>query len=602
MFNKRGLGSLGSVRDHSKKGTPIVGWIILGVFLLCVIWLAASGKLILNWNLYLAKSCTLEGQYSRALAILSKLESSNYHDPRITDATGLVYLYQGLFDQAQEKYAAATREGLRPSRLFNHLSFGSNFIAIGRYQEALVEFKHAVEIMPNHYKAHRGLAEAYHALCELEAAIPEYQQALALNPNDNESQKELDRARQDRDKGSVAYMFDRLDQPLARRQVSESTEPKSNYPFSQYTAHLVGYVSSRHGSAGLEKVLAQYFPGNKVTLTIDASLQRACSKILGWNKGAIVALDPKTGEIIVALSQPLFNPSRIDTEDWYNNSDNPNKPFKNRAFEELYMPGSIAKIITTAAVLEKKLDLSTVFPLHCKGSLIIDGTPFLDWKKHGRIKSLEEAFDNSCNVSYAKLGRLLGADALFEYTNKFGIQKVPPIELPVLAGKTAYTDTSLQVAEWANGVGKYWITPLHAAMLAAAIANDGVVMKPYLIKEIKSFHEDPIKTNHPAPWFTAISKETARKISQMMLEDTVKGIGKKASVIGISVAGKTGTTGSVSKGGLNGWFICFAPVEKPKIALAVYIENGGTGMDVAAPIAGKVLSAFFTENEHKGDE
>ena len=267
---------------------------------------------------------------------------------------------------------------------------------------------------------------------------------------------------------------------------------------------------------------------------------------------------------------------------------------KNRAFEGLYEPGSIIKIISSAAAVEKNINLSSVFPFYCKGFTTIDGKIFMDWKKHKLIHNLAEALDASCNVAFARLGFALGEDTLFEFNNRFGFNAVPKsIELPVTASVSPKLGLSrYELAETATGLGPtFRITPLNAAMMASAIADDGVMMSPYLTARLTNINGKVLMENKPAVYKETISRQTAQFITSLMLNDVERGIGAKARVPGLKIAGKTGTSGSRDPN-FHAWFICFAPADNPKIAMAIVAENGGTGKDVAAPIAHKVFEGL----------
>jgi peptidoglycan glycosyltransferase len=374
-------------------------------------------------------------------------------------------------------------------------------------------------------------------------------------------------------------------------------------------AHLIGYVdqneTNNRGSVGLEAVYQKSFPGNKLYLTVDSRVQMVISKALGWEKGAIVVLDPHTGEILGSVSQPTYTPEKVHDQ-WWSYTNNKNTPLKNRAFEGLYEPGSIIKIVTSAAAIEKNLNMADVFPLYCKGYTYIDNKIFYDNEKHKEIRSLEEAFDTSCNVAYGRLGIALGEDSLFEYDNRFGFNTVPKtINVPVAAGTSPKLGlTRYELAESATGLGEsFRLTPLNAALIVSAIADDGVIMSPYLVKRLTNIEGTVLEENKPTVYKNAISRSTAQFLTTMMVNDVERGIGVKARVKGLKIAGKTGTSGNRNPN-FHAWFICFFPAENPKIAMAILAENGGTGKDVAAPIAKKVIEGMmeftnFSDNKKK---
>jgi peptidoglycan glycosyltransferase len=310
-------------------------------------------------------------------------------------------------------------------------------------------------------------------------------------------------------------------------------------------------------------------------------------------------------------SQPTFSANNVDlNEYWWNKVvPNANKPLLNRAIEALYEPGSIAKVVTVSAFLENSGNPDRVFPVRCAGSTVLNGTPFWCWKKHGKVTSLEQTIGSSCNIAMKALGDAAGGPKLSEYSAKFGFNT--PLDLGIkdkVRGKTiswpvaqsvspATPRNAFETAYFSCGLSEakrgrqYMITPLHAAMLAATIANKGIMMKPYLIKDIKNINGKPIYTAVPKELKKSIDPETALKLTGLMVDTVDNGIGKKARIKGVSIAGKTGTSGK--SGELNAWFITFAPAEDPQYAIAIIGEKSGTGMDVAAPIAADIYKALF---------
>ena len=515
-------------------------------------------------------------------------------DPRAVDGLGLLEMKSGHLDKAKVLYAEAIKNGLHPNRRLNHLWTGQSFMDEGKYVEAQVEFEHALDLQPNKAEVHAALGTALRAQGQVVAGVKEYEKALTLDPKNRNLQLLLEQGREERDRGAIYYIFDRNGQPLAQQWFKTGED---GYTYGKEFAHLIGWNDTKtpnnRGADGLEQVYAGQFPGNKLYLTLDTRVQRLISKALGWNKGSIVVINPRTGEILGSVSQPTFTPENIHT-DWWKYVANPNKPLKNRAFEGLYEPGSIIKIITSAAAVETNADLKQVFPFYCKGYEYIDGKPFYDWKKLGTIRSLEEAFDSSSNIGFAKVGFLLGNETLFEFFNRFGFNRIPKtISLPMATSQSPKLGlTRYELAEASTGLGTdFKVTPLGACMIASAIANDGVLMSPYIVKRLTNINGKTLDENKPAVYQKSCSHQTARFLTGMMLNDVERGIGAKAQVKAFRVAGKTGTSGSRNPN-FHAWFICFAPAENPKIAMAVLAENGGTGKDVAAPIARIVLDGL----------
>ncbi len=565
------------------------------VFMVLFFGLLTSKTFLMNqYNYIKGLKYWRSGDLELAKMEFNKVLSHTPGDARAVDGLGLVEMKAGNLEKSKELYDQAMKMGLTYSGKFSHLKTGQAFIDDGKYSIAELELQHALELQPNNPDIYIALGTVERALGQVSKGEKYYEAALNYDPKNKKMQVLLEQAREEKDRGSIYYIFDRNGVPLALQWAKNG---ERGYPMGKEFAHLIGYVdqqaTNNRGSMGLEKVYQQYFPGNKLYLTIDSRIQRVLSKALGWEKGSIVVLNPRTGEILGCVSQPTFTPEKVHDE-WWNYIANKNTPLKNRSFEGLYEPGSIIKIISSAAAVEKNINLAPVFPFYCKGFTTIDGKIFMDWKKHKLIHSLAEAFDASCNMGFARLGFALGEDTLFEFNNRFGFNAVPKsIELPVTASVSPKLGLSrYELAETATGLGPtFRITPLNAAMMAEAIANDGVMMSPYLTDKLTNINGKVLMENKPALYKNTISRQTAQFLTTMMMNDVERGIGVKARVPGIKIAGKTGTSGSRDPN-FHAWFICFAPVDNPKIAMAIVAENGGTGKDVAAPIAHKVFEGL----------
>jgi peptidoglycan glycosyltransferase len=582
-----------SLSRKKRTKLPSARTVVLIIIIFC--GLVTSKTFLMNQYNYLqGLKYWRKGDLELSRMEFNKVLTRNPGNARAIDGLGLVEIKAGNLDKAKDLYDQAIKQGLTFSRRFNHLKTGQLFIDDGKYLEAELELQHALELQSNNPDVYIALGTTERAMGQVAKGEKEYEQALNLDPKNKKIQVLLEQAREERDRGSIYYIFDRNGVPLA---LEWAKNGEKGYPFGKEFAHIIGYYdtneTNNRGSAGLEKVYQSYFPGNKLYLTLDSRIQRVLSKAMGWQKGAIVVLNPRTGEILGCVSQPTFTPEKIH-EGWWDYIGNKNTPLKDRALESLYEPGSIIKIVTSAAAVEKNLNLNTVFPLYCKGYTYIDGKIFYDWQKHKTIRSLEEAFDTSCNMAYAKLGSTLGEDTLFEFNNRFGFNSLPKtINIPMSMGVSPKLGlTKYELAEAATGLGKdFRITPMNAALIASAIADDGVMMSPYMVDKLTNINGKVLEENKPQVYKNTISRQTAQFLTTMMVNDVERGIGVKARVKGIKIAGKTGTSGSRDPN-FHAWFICFAPAQNPKIAMAILAENGGTGKDVAAPIAHKVFEGI----------
>ncbi|MFH1136000.1 MAG: penicillin-binding protein 2 [Pseudomonadota bacterium] len=375
-------------------------------------------------------------------------------------------------------------------------------------------------------------------------------------------------------------------------------------------------------------------PGHNLFLTIDARLQRAAQEALGDNAGAVAALDPNTGEILAMASAPTFSQNTfvegITPEQWKDLVQNPLHPLENRAISGQYPPGSTFKIISAAAGLEE----GVVYPetyLSCTGAYAFGNWVYHCWKKtgHGRV-NLHRSLVESCDTYYYEVGRRLGVDNLAKYSRMFGLGSKTGIGLanekpglvPDSEWKKKRFKTPWQKGETLSviiGQGYNLATPLQMAQVTAVIANGGTLFQSRLVKMItngegaviKAFGPTTVRRLNLKPGtIDAIRKGLAGVVSEP------SGTGRQARIDGIEVAGKTGTSQVVALKKFEGfqekdlpykykdhaWFVAYAPVENPKIAVAVVIEHAGHGGSVAAPVARQVIQAYLRPDEPWDDK
>ncbi len=390
------------------------------------------------------------------------------------------------------------------------------------------------------------------------------------------------------------------------------SEKKDNgarvYKYGNLYSHIIGYSYKEYGKSGLEatynKMLigANYNPirditetitgskekGNNLILTIDHNLQEYTQEMLKGHKGAIVVLNPRNGEIYAMVSKPDFNPSAL-RENWENISQDEGSPLLNRATMGLYTPGSVFKVVTATSVLQSQ-EISTDF--QCDGYINIDGYVLKDYggKAHGDI-SLDKALEVSCNVAFSKMGLELGGDRLRLTAQKYMFNDVIPFDLVTKSSIFPKdTMTKPELGATAIGQGRILTTPLNMGLVAAAIANDGVIMKPIIVREVITPEGKTVKGSKSEILRRVISSTDATKIKNMMVQVVKEGTGTRASMPNITVAGKTGTAQN-EKEKEHAWFIGFAPADNPRIAIAIVLENeGSTGGSSAAPIAKQILN------------
>lgn len=407
-----------------------------------------------------------------------------------------------------------------------------------------------------------------------------------------------------------------------------------NYPIA--FSHLVGYTTK--GMSGIESKynfsletvnselwqrLSNLFTendiqANSVSLTVDAQLQQYAYEQLGSSKGAVVAMEPSTGKILAMVSYPNFNSNTID-EDWSNlNTDEDNSPLLNRASQGLYPPGSVFKIVTAVSALTN--DPNNIdFHMNCTGEKVFGNNKIRCYNStaHGD-ESMTKAFAKSCNTYFATIGTMIGTDSLINTANEMGFNSSLSYNLESSQSSFALTldATESQIIETSIGQGKTLVTPLHMAMLTSAIANNGIMMKPYVVDHIETYSGAHKQRTLPKMLSQITTPNIAEQIRTMMeevvisgtatdagfyIDNTVSGsavtsdssINSSSKYTGsIKVAGKTGTA-ETPTGNDHAWFVAFAPADDPQIAVAVVLENAGKGSK-AIPIARNIMKKYLS--------
>ncbi|MEV6865641.1 penicillin-binding transpeptidase domain-containing protein [Streptosporangium subroseum] len=364
---------------------------------------------------------------------------------------------------------------------------------------------------------------------------------------------------------------------------------------------------------GLDLFTGAQTKGANVDLTINPKAQEAAYKALGdsGKKGALVAIEPKTGAILAMVSIPSYDPNllakpnKAEVNAAYNKLDkDEDKPLVNRAIERSYPPGSTFKVVTLSAYLESDDTVGPETQVDAPTRLRLPGTT-TDLPNFGGAAcgsgrvTLSFALEQSCNTPFAQIGMDVGYDAMLEQAKKYGIGGDPlEIPLPVAGSSIGKRLDQAALAQTSIGQRDNQMTPLQMAMVAAGIANNGVVMKPYLVNKIADSEGGEVQSADPEELSTAISEDSARKLKEMMVNVVAKGTAGDAQIPGVTVAGKTGTAETATGQAPHAWFISFAPAEDPKIALALIVESGSAGNDAtgghtAAPIAKSVMEAVL---------
>jgi peptidoglycan glycosyltransferase len=398
-------------------------------------------------------------------------------------------------------------------------------------------------------------------------------------------------------------------------------------------APITGYYSLSQGNTGIERaedgvlsgeddrlfvrrlqdiLTGRSIRGGSVVLTIDPAAQDAAYNGLKGQAGAVVALDPRSGKILALATSPSYDPSRLTSHDtakvaaaWKALNAQPLHPLVDRALSETFPPGSLFKIVTSAAALAGGDTPDTVIPAPHQLTLPDTSNPLNNFGNEVCATSgqmtLADALRISCNTAFGALGLKLGPDALKAQADAFGLDQ-DNLDVPIPTATSVFPSDlqpNWQTAQSAIGQFDVRITPLQAAMIAAAVANKGQLMKPYLVDKILGPDLAQVDQTKPQLLKQAVTPQVAAALTQMMVGVVAHGTGTSAQISGVEVAGKTGTAQHGPNTTPHAWFIAFAPAQNPVVAVAVLVENGGalgseaTGGKVAAPIAAQVMKAVL---------
>ena len=436
-------------------------------------------------------------------------------------------------------------------------------------------------------------------------------------------------------------------------------EPKRNYPYGKMLAHTLGYVSEINdeelktkeykdyspgdyiGKYGLEKNYENYLrgvdgekrvevdargrevrtldiieptAGNSLHLNIDMDLQEVVENSMENKKGGCVAIDPKTGGVLVLASRPAFDPNKfasgITKEDWKAIAMDKTHPLQNRVTQGRYPPGSTFKIALALKALELGI-INERTTFLCRGGFPFGNRVFRCWKKggHGNV-AVHRAIVESCDVFFYNVGLKLGIDRIHEMAASIGLGKLTGIDLPgekqglvpsaawkkKTYGQPWYEGETVSVA---IGQGAVWLTPIQLAQLASFVANDGVTFRPQLVNKVVSPEGKVLKVfEHVMNSNIKLKKETLKLVKDGMrgVVNEPGGTAYGSRLQNVAMCGKTGTaqTASLDKGGHDhAWFIAYAPSEEPAIAITALVEHGGHGSSAAAPIAKAITENLF---------
>ena len=396
------------------------------------------------------------------------------------------------------------------------------------------------------------------------------------------------------------------------------------YPQDGLFAHAVGYAFIQRGAAGLEQFYGDVLSGtggdlrsfideiaggpeqgDDINTTLDPEVQQAALDALGARRGAIVALDPRDGAILAMASTPYYDP-RLVKDEFRELNSRDDSPVLNRATQGRYAPGSTFKVVTAAAALDTE-EYTPDSQVDGRNNKLISGVPLSNFggQDFGTV-SLTDALTNSVNTVYGEVGERVGKDTMYDYMRRFGFNEKPPLDYPAgqiepsgvfVDGKLADEDDDVDIGRVAIGQERLQVTPLQMAMVAAAVANGGRLMRPHFLDKVVGPDGRVKDTFNRQEQSRVMSEKAASDLTGMMESVVESGSGTAAQLQGLQVAGKTGT--AETGVGDNAWFIAFAPADDPEVAVAVVVEGGQqsqTGGEVAAPLAAQVMRVVLGDD------
>jgi peptidoglycan glycosyltransferase len=398
------------------------------------------------------------------------------------------------------------------------------------------------------------------------------------------------------------------------------------YPEGGLFGHAIGYSFTTLGRAGLERsrndeltgernelksvidqLRGKRQTGDAIRTTLDPAAQRVAYSALAGRKGAVVALDPRDGAVKVMASEPQFDPNALRGPGTYSRlaNDKDNRPLVNRATQFGYAPGSTFKVVTATAAIDSG-EFTPQSQVDGKNGVKISGVPLQnDYNESFGPIDLTTALAKSVNTVYAQVAEKVGKRTMRKYMERFGFDSKPQLDYPKeqMSSSGEYRNGNLlsptsrfvDVGRMGIGQDKLSVTPLQMAEVAAAVANDGKLMKPHLTDRVVDTDGRTVDDIKPEVQSTVMKPSTASALTAMMEGVVNNGTGTQARIPGIRVAGKTGTAETqIGKTTNNVWFIAFAPADNPRVAIAVTMEKQiGFGGDVAAPVAKAVMESLL---------
>lgn len=405
---------------------------------------------------------------------------------------------------------------------------------------------------------------------------------------------------------------------LAETIVDENGTETRNYPYGELFAHVIGY--STVGKTGLESTANYYlltshedladkimneFAGRKNTgdavfTTLNVALQQAASDALGDRRGAVIAMEPSTGRVLAMVSKPGYDPNRA-AEHWDNlvSGDSTEARLLNRATQGLYPPGSTFKIITALQYMREHPGDYRDHRFSCTGIYEFENVKIQCYHKtaHGD-EDFVQAFANSCNGAFASLGLDMDLEGFRNLSEQLLFNREQPLSIPYKKSTFVMsTDApAWEIMQTAIGQGNTLMTPMHNLMLISSIANGGVLMRPYFIDHVENADGRIVKKFSPSEYGELMVENEANALKELLIQVVENGTGSALKTEAYRAAGKTGSAEFEKGKETHAWFVGYAPVEDPKIAVCVLVEEGGSGGKAAAPIAKRLFDIWLSDS------
>jgi len=408
-------------------------------------------------------------------------------------------------------------------------------------------------------------------------------------------------------------ILDRNGNVLAETRVAEDGSETRHYPHGDLFAHVVGY--NTRGMAGLELTenfnlltsnafflerMANEFRdekniGDNVVTTLDLNLQRAAYDALGNNRGAVIVMEASTGRILAMVSKPAFDANTVNAN-WDSLIAREDSVLLNRATQGLYAPGSTFKMVTSLEYMRQNSGYEA-FTYRCHGEIVHGDTRIrcLHGTAHGDV-NLRTSFALSCNTAYSYIGLGLNRTSYARTARELLFDSSLPGILPYSRGRFNINQdsTDAEMMMTAMGQGETIVSPYHMALITAAIANGGMLMRPYLVEEITNHTGSRVRQNMPRSYGTLMTSSEAARLREDMRAVVTEGTGTMLNNSSYTVAGKTGTAEyGAAVTNYHSWFVGFTNVDNPELVISVVIEGAGTTGARAVPVVRQVLDAYY---------